>query len=120
MGIWPCFFFANSPSSDLGLARLRDQPALPGELLMLRPGDAAVPAGEGGQDRLCGLPAVAQRSPVRPGWRVQQDRRLSVAGPRIKVNHCSITSETNLADYLIENSRDLFNYLYCPVSEEGC
>ena len=39
--------------SDRGLAGVRAVPALPGERLLLRPGEPAVPAGEGGQDGLC-------------------------------------------------------------------
>ena len=50
--------------SDWGLAGVRVVPALPGERLLLRPGEPGVAAGEGGQDRLCGLSPVAPRSPL--------------------------------------------------------
>ena len=73
-------------TSDRSLAGLRPLPALPGERLLLRPGESAAAAGEGGQGRLCGLSPVAARSPVRPGRGVHQDRRQSPAGSGIKVS----------------------------------
>ena len=74
-------------TSDRSLAGVRGLPALPGERLLLRPGEPGVSAGEGGQDRLCGLSPVAQRSPFRPGRGIHQDRGLPPASSWIKVNY---------------------------------